>query len=121
MERINVLDHGYVELVEYWGSDEAIICAARMSTSKSFLGWGTDEKPGDEKLLKYLYENKHSTPFEAWSLRCRRQFSVSENGTDIAHNLIQSSALGTRHSQTSTTSPPSNVCSSTRRPTSKQE
>lgn len=64
MERINVLDHGYVELVEYWGSDEAIICAARMSTSKSFLGWGTDEKPGDEKLLKYLYENKHSTPFE---------------------------------------------------------
>lgn len=59
-----VLDHGYVKFIESWGSDEAIICAARMSTSKSFLGWGTNEKPGDEKLLKYLYENKHSTPFE---------------------------------------------------------
>ncbi len=59
-----ILDNGYVELIETWGSDERIIEAARMSTGKGFLGWGTDETPGDEKLLKYLYENKHSTPFE---------------------------------------------------------
>jgi thymidylate synthase (FAD) len=59
-----ILDNGYVELIETWGSDERIIEAARMSTGKGFLGWGTDEAPGDERLLKYLYENKHSTPFE---------------------------------------------------------
>lgn len=59
-----ILDNGYVELIETWGSDERIIEAARMSTSKGFQGWGTDEKPGDEKLLAYLYNNKHSTPFE---------------------------------------------------------
>jgi thymidylate synthase (FAD) len=67
MDRVQLLDHGYIELVEHWGSDERIIEAARMSTGKGFLGWGTGEpgtKPGDEKLLKYLYENKHSTPFE---------------------------------------------------------
>lgn len=99
--KILVLDHGYVSLVESWGSDERIIEAARMSTGKGFLGWGpnkvydcpvhgkvsesatyegecggrghTDcwqkvkplpDEPGDEKLLRYLYENKHSTPFE---------------------------------------------------------
>lgn len=88
MTRIEVLDHGYIEAVESWGSEERIIEAARMSTGKGFLGWGPAERahscarggddrsptdrclacdqgaPGDEKLLRYLYENKHSTPFE---------------------------------------------------------
>jgi thymidylate synthase (FAD) len=63
-ERISVLDHGYVSFIDSWGSDESIIEAARMSTGKGFLGWGDDEKPGDEKLLAFLYNNKHSTPFE---------------------------------------------------------
>ncbi len=88
---INVLDHGYVGLIESWGSDEMIVESARMSTSKSFNGWGPkcsrcghseeeilrglgqsvcgslnghDIKAGDEKLLRFLYDNKHSTPFE---------------------------------------------------------
>lgn len=64
MNTIKVLDHGYISLIETWGSEERIIEAARMSTNKGFLGWGTADKPGDEKLLKYLYEHKHSTPFE---------------------------------------------------------
>lgn len=95
-----MLDHGYVELVESWGSDERIIEAARMSTNKGFQGWGPVhdgkcpacggtgiwsshpfdstaaaecqkcigtgivDRPGDEKLLRYLYEHKHATPFE---------------------------------------------------------
>ncbi len=92
--KIQLLDHGSIELVEHWGSDERIIEAARMSTDKGFLGWGTwtcprcgfstehvddwrvscagcggntspaEHKPGDEKLLRYLYENRHDTPFE---------------------------------------------------------
>lgn len=56
---INVLDHGYVKLTETWGSDEAVVEAARMSTDKGFQGWDKDEK-----FLKFLYDNKHSTPFE---------------------------------------------------------
>lgn len=56
---IPVLDHGYVDLVETWGGDESIVEAARMSTGKGFQGW---EKDG--KFLKFLYDNKHSTPFE---------------------------------------------------------
>lgn len=86
-EKIPVLDHGYVELIETWGSDDRIIEAARMSVDRGFEGWGplciatgctesrldSDKCPvhgdvgtklGDEKLLRYLYENKHSTPFE---------------------------------------------------------
>lgn len=64
MQTIEVLDHGYVKLVETWGSDERVVEAARMSTQKGFNGWGTPDEPGDEKLLGYLYRNRHSTPFE---------------------------------------------------------
>lgn len=62
--RRDVLDHGYVELIEFWGSDERIVETARVSTQASFRGWGDATKPGDEKLLRYLYEHKHSSPFE---------------------------------------------------------
>lgn len=76
VEELKVLDHGYVRLIECWGTgiegvdhglhetypsdyEVAIIEAARMSTNKGFEGW---EK--DAKLHKFLYENKHFTPFE---------------------------------------------------------
>lgn len=64
MNIINLLDYGYVKFIESWGSDESIIESARMSTGKGFIGWGDSENPGDEKLLAFLYNNKHSTPFE---------------------------------------------------------
>lgn len=91
-EVVKLLDHGYVKLMDFWGTDETIIEAARMSTGKGFQGWGpvpcrkcgmTDEEvlnrgaagdqcpdgenhdmKGDEKLLAYLWKNKHHTPFE---------------------------------------------------------
>lgn len=62
--RIPVLDHGYIEPIEEWGSDKRIVEAARMSTDKGFLGWGSEEAPGDEKLLAFLMNNRHETPFE---------------------------------------------------------
>lgn len=42
---MQVLDHGYLDYVEHWGSDERIIEAARMSTGKGFLGWEPGECP----------------------------------------------------------------------------
>lgn len=61
---MQLLDHGYIKLIETWGSDERIVESARMSTDGAFHGWGTSDKPGDEKLLRYLYNHKHSSPFE---------------------------------------------------------
>jgi thymidylate synthase (FAD) len=62
--KVKVLDFGYIRVIETWGSDERIIEAARMSTGKGFQGWGTPEKPGDEKLLRYLWTHRHTSPFE---------------------------------------------------------
>lgn len=90
-DTITCLDHGYVKLIESWGSDARIIEAARMSTDKGFEGWGPRHgpecsarapsaldnmftpgpcdcelagSPGDERLLKYLYTHQHNSPFE---------------------------------------------------------
>jgi thymidylate synthase (FAD) len=69
--KIEVLDHGYVEFIEAWGTgretdpaqevdfEVGIIEAARQSTQGNFRGWDNDLK-----LLTYLYNNQHSTPFE---------------------------------------------------------
>lgn len=91
MEKIHLLDHGYLQYVEHWGSDERIIEAARMSVDKGFLGWepgvcptcgglgddnkkhefnkcndcnGTGKIAGDKNLLRRLWVKKHATPFE---------------------------------------------------------
>jgi thymidylate synthase (FAD) len=93
-QTIKLLDHGYLTLIDSMGTDRTIIESARMSTDKGFLGWGfrcencghdygetsrlvagnwhvcpsckLDGKivHGDTKLLAYLYENRHDTPFE---------------------------------------------------------
>ena len=86
-EKIKLLDHGYLQYIEHYGSDERIIEAARMSTGKGFLGWepgvcptcegtcdrllGTDDPcndcnatgkiPGDLGLLRRLWVKKHAT------------------------------------------------------------
>lgn len=68
---MQVLDHGYLSVVASWGSDEGIIEAARMSTGKGFQGWGTDAK-----LLRYLWTNKHHTPFEMAGLTVEAQAPI---------------------------------------------
>lgn len=97
-DSIRVLDHGYVKWIDSMGSDERIIQAARMSTGKGFITWDAYDKcpecsawrlsPGvtavlhadgcsrpevvtakhDEKLLAYLWKNRHHTPFEMCEL-----------------------------------------------------
>lgn len=55
----DVLDHGFVGLVDFVGSDSSIINAARVSYGK-----GTKATRSDEGLIRYLMRHYHSTPFE---------------------------------------------------------
>jgi thymidylate synthase (FAD) len=60
---INVLDHGFVRLIDSMGSDLSVIRSARVSYDAE---WRTGEDEGkDEKLIHYLMRNKHSSPFES--------------------------------------------------------
>ncbi len=54
-----VLDKGFLRLVEFMGGDNAVVQAARVSYGKGLKG---EEK--DKKLIFYLMEHEHMTPFE---------------------------------------------------------
>lgn len=60
LKNVNVLDKGFVRLVDFMGSDLRVCEAARVST-------GSIADKGDEanqKLINYLYKNNHDSPFE---------------------------------------------------------
>jgi thymidylate synthase (FAD) len=59
-----VLDHGFVSLVDYMGSDAAIESAARVS-----YGHGTRRTSDTRGLLRYLRRHKHTTPTEMVELK----------------------------------------------------
>lgn len=60
---IKVLDHGFIRLVDHMGNDLSIVRAARVSYDAA---WRTGENEGsDRRLIRYLWRNKHTTPFEA--------------------------------------------------------
>lgn len=61
--RIDLLDHGFVRLVDHMGSDLSVVRAARVSYDAAWRA-GENEK-SDTKLINYLWKNKHTTPFEA--------------------------------------------------------
>jgi thymidylate synthase (FAD) len=50
---------GFIELLETFGSDLTVVNAARVSFAKEV----TEMKPDDEKLVKYLAEHDHVSPF----------------------------------------------------------
>jgi thymidylate synthase (FAD) len=54
-----VLDHGFVSLVDYMGTDECIERAARVS-----YGYGTRQTSQTRGLLRYLRRHSHTTPSE---------------------------------------------------------
>lgn len=56
---IRLLDHGFVELVDAMGSDLTVVNSARVSFGKR----KTEVSEGDKKLIKYLAEHKHWSPF----------------------------------------------------------
>jgi len=54
-----VLDHGFVALVDYMGTDECIERAARVS-----YGYGTRKTSQTRGLIRYLRRHLHTTPSE---------------------------------------------------------
>lgn len=69
MDKIDVLpcyghdEPGYVRLVDHCGNDLSIVRSARVSYAAE---WRTGEdEDKDEKLIRYLIKNKHTSPFES--------------------------------------------------------
>jgi len=67
MEKIDVLpcvdgEPGFVRLVDSMGDDLSIVRSARVSYNAD---WREGDEKKDEKLIQYLWKNKHTSPFES--------------------------------------------------------
>lgn len=66
-EKIDLLDKGFIRLVDFMGGDNRVVGSARVS-----FGAVSKGEEQDKRLIKYLLEHAHHTPFE----HCYFQFHV---------------------------------------------
>jgi thymidylate synthase (FAD) len=88
-----VLDHGFVALVDYMGSDDAVEQAARVS-----YGAGTRKVSETRGLIRYLRRHRHTTPSEMVELKfhCAMPMFVARQW--IRHRTASVNELSARYS-----------------------
>jgi len=88
-----VLDHGFVSLVDYMGSDEDVERAARVS-----YGFGTRQVSQTRGLVRYLRRHRHTTPSEMVELKfhCAMPMFVARQW--IRHRTASVNELSARYS-----------------------
>jgi thymidylate synthase (FAD) len=77
-ERITILDAGFVEYVDHMGTDLTVVNAARVSFNKE-SEWDNGHvlSAKDSKLVKYLADHNHWTPFAHTSITLRIKAPIS--------------------------------------------
>ncbi|ATI42584.1 thymidylate synthase (FAD) [Pacificitalea manganoxidans] len=88
-----VLDHGFVRVVDYMGDDAAICQAARVS-----YGRGTKSVSNDEGLIRYLMRHWHSTPFEMCEVKLHVKLPVFVARQWIRHRTANVNEYSGRYS-----------------------
>ena len=88
-----VLDHGFVRVIDYMGDDSAICQAARVSYGK-----GTKAVSNDAGLIKYLMRHWHSTPFEMCEIKLHVKLPVFVARQWIRHRTANVNEYSARYS-----------------------
>ncbi|OWZ25317.1 FAD-dependent thymidylate synthase [Wolbachia endosymbiont of Wuchereria bancrofti] len=92
-EEHRVLDHGFIRVVDYMGSDSAIVQAARVSYGK-----GTKQINQDEALIKYLMRYHHTTPFEMCEIKFHVKLPIFVARQWIRHRTANVNEYSARYS-----------------------
>ncbi len=88
-----VLDDGFVRVVDYLGSDQAIVQAARVS-----YGAGTKAVHEDTGLIRYLMRHRHTTPFEMCEIKLHVRAPMDTWRQRIRHRTASTNEYSTRYS-----------------------
>ncbi|MCA3448772.1 MAG: FAD-dependent thymidylate synthase [Rhodobacter sp.] len=88
-----VLDHGFIRVIDYMGDDAAIVQAARVS-----YGAGTRHVSNDEGLIRYLMRHWHSTPFEMCEIKLHVKLPVFVARQWIRHRTANVNEYSARYS-----------------------
>lgn len=97
--KIQVLDKGYVKLIEpVMGSDKAIVNAARVS-----YGGDADDNAkmtdGDIKLLRYLMRHLHTSPFEMAEMKFEMKMPIFVARQFIRHRTANVNEISGRYTE----------------------
>ena len=90
---IDVLDHGFVRVVDYMGDDAAIVQAARVS-----YGRGTKRTRDDQGLINYLMRNAHTSPFEMCEIKLHVKLPIFVARQWIRHRMANVNEYSARYS-----------------------
>ena len=90
---LKVLDDGFVRVVDYMGSDESIVQAARVSYGK-----GTKKVSEDRGLIRYLMRHRHTTPFEMCEIKLHVRVPMDCWRQWIRHRTANVNEYSTRYS-----------------------
>ena len=92
--QFNVLDHGFIRLVDYMGSDSRVVQAARVST-----GAGVKTPQEDRNLIRYMLRHKHTTPFEKVRFEFHVKLPIFVARQWIRHRTGSFNELSARYSE----------------------
>ena len=90
---IEVLDHGFVRVIDYMGDDSSIVQSARVS-----YGRGTKKISNDKGLIKYLMRHRHSTPFEMCEIKFHIKLPIFIARQWIRHRTANVNEYSARYS-----------------------
>lgn len=88
-----VLDNGFIRLIDYMGSDAAIVQAARVS-----YGAGTKTPSSDRQLIRYLMRHRHTSPFEMCEIKFHIRLPIDCMRQFIRHRTASVNEYSTRYS-----------------------
>jgi thymidylate synthase (FAD) len=92
--RFGILNDGFVRVVDYMGSDESIVQAARVSYGK-----GTKKVHEDRGLIRYLMRHRHTTPFEMCEIKFHVRVPMDCWRQWIRHRTANVNEYSTRYSE----------------------
>jgi len=92
-EPFPVLDHGFIRVIDYLGSDSAVVQAARVS-----YGHGTKRLREDGGLIRYLMRNRHTTPFEMCEIKLHVKLPIFVARQWIRHRTANVNEYSARYS-----------------------
>lgn len=91
---ISCLDHGFVYLVDYLGTDSAIAEAARVSYGK-----GTKKVSEDRTLIRHLLRHAHTSPFEMCEIKLHCKMPIFVARQWIRHRTASVNEYSARYSE----------------------
>lgn len=91
--RHNVLDHGFVRVIDYMGDDAAIVQMARVSYGK-----GTKSVSEDRGLIRYLMRHRHTSPFEGCEIKLHVKLPIFVARQWIRHRTASVNEASARYS-----------------------